>query len=73
MQRSSSYCKNAEKSTLRGAKEGIWVTCGFLVVPFTGIENKRERTTVKGKTEIGVTVRLQTGGAPQTAGISVWS
>ena len=41
--RSSGYFKNAEMSTLGGAKEGIWVTCGFLVVPFTGIEDKRKR------------------------------
>lgn len=43
---------------MRGVKEGIWVICGFLVVLFIGIENKRERIIVKGKIEIGVIVRF---------------
>lgn len=41
--------QNAEMWTLRGAKEGIWVMCGFLVVLFTEIENKRNGTGVKGR------------------------
>lgn len=43
--RSNSYNKDAKMWTLRGAKEKIVVPCGFLVLPFTGIEEKGEGKT----------------------------
>lgn len=63
--------QKAEMSILRGAKEGIWVTCGFPVVPFTEIENKGNGAGVKGEgLRLRVTVRLHIGGAPPEAGVS---
>lgn len=58
--------QNAEMSTLRGAKEGIWVMGGFLVVLFTEIANKKWDRCKGGR------LRLHIGGVCQAPGVSVW-